>query len=77
MFYTQAVDCIYLPVMGKKVKVVVDVTEIGRKGGKATAANRTEKERKAAARHAIKARWDAYYAANPEKLAEKKAKAGK
>ena len=77
MIYTQNVDRIYLPVMGKKVKVVVDVTELGRKGGFATAAKRTEKERKEAARQAIKARWDAYYAAHPEKLAAKKAKARK
>jgi hypothetical protein len=30
--------------MGRKVKVVVDVTELGRLGGNATAANRTPEE---------------------------------
>lgn len=47
--------------MGKKVKVtitrVVDVTEMGRLGGQATAANRTAKERSEAARKAVQARW--------------------
>ena len=59
--------------MGKKVRVVriVDVTELGRKGGQATAAGRTVKERKAAASLAIKARWDAYYKEHPEKLKAK------
>lgn len=59
--------------MGKKV--VVDVTELGRKGGAATAANRTAKERKEASALAIKARWDAYYKLHPEKLAAKRARA--
>jgi hypothetical protein len=65
--------------MGKKVKVtrIVDVTEMGRLGGRATAANRTATERKAAARMAIKARWDAYYAAHPEKLKAKLEKQAK
>jgi general stress protein YciG len=31
--------------------------KFGRKGGKATAKNRTPEERKAAARKAVKARW--------------------
>jgi len=57
--------------MGRKVKVIVDVTELGRRGGQATAANRTPEERAAAARAAINARWDAYYAAHPEKLKAK------
>jgi hypothetical protein len=59
--------------MGKKVKVtrIVDVTELGRKGGQATAAARTPKERQAAAQTAIKARWDAYYKLHPEKLKAK------
>jgi hypothetical protein len=57
--------------MGKKVRVIVDVTELGRLGGAATAANRTPAERQEAARNAIQARWDAYYAANPEKLKAK------
>ena len=58
--------------MGRKI--VVDVVELGRKGGQATAANRTPAERKAAAALAIKARWDAYYKAHPEKLKAKKEK---
>lgn len=55
--------------MGKKVRVVmvVDVTENGRKGGRARAAALSPDERKEAARKAIKARWDAYYKAHPEK----------
>jgi hypothetical protein len=59
--------------MGRKV--VVDVTEIGRLGGQATAANRTAKERLDASRKAIKARWDAYYVAHPEKLKAKRERA--
>jgi hypothetical protein len=65
--------------MGKKVKItrVIDVTEMGRAGGKATAANRTAKERKAASALAIKARWDAYYAAHPEKVKTKRSGASR
>lgn len=56
--------------MGKIVKVVreIDVTELGRKGGKATAANRTLKQRQAAARLAVRTRWDRYYEEHPDKL---------
>lgn len=68
---------VYSPPMGKKVNVVVDVTELGRKGGAATAANRTAKERKAASRVAIEARWAAYYAANPDKLEARRAREAK
>ena len=50
---------------------MVDVTELGRKGGPATAANRTAKERKAASVVAITARWAAYYELHPEKLEAK------
>jgi hypothetical protein len=64
-----------LTMMGKKIQI--DVTELGRKGGAATAANRTAKERKAASKVAIEARWAAYYAANPDKLKAKLAKAAK
>lgn len=60
--------------MGKKVKVVVDVTELGRRGGMATAANRTAQERTEAARKAIQARWERYYKEHPEK---RKKRAGK
>ena len=61
-----------LSVMGRKIKI--DVTELGRAGGRATAANRTDKERGEAATKAIKARWDAYYKLHPEKLKAKLAK---
>ena len=57
--------------MGRKVKLIVDVTELGRRGGRATAANRSPEEREAAARRAIEARWAAYYATHPEKLKAK------
>jgi hypothetical protein len=68
--------------MGKKVRVtrVIDVTELGRAGGLATAAGRNAEQRKAAARAAITARWDAYYKLHPYKLNVKKkgvAKKGK
>jgi hypothetical protein len=63
--------------MGKKVTRIIDVTELGRAGGKATAANRTAKQRSAAARTAIKARWDAYYKAHPEKLKTKRSGASR
>jgi hypothetical protein len=65
--------------MGKKIQVTrtIDVTELGRAGGKATAANRTEKQRKAAARAAVKARWDAYYKAHPEKVKTKRSGASR
>jgi len=53
--------------MAKSVKVVINVTALGQKGGRATAANRTAEERAEAARIASEARWAAYYAANPEK----------
>jgi hypothetical protein len=60
--------------MGRKVKVtrVIDVTELGRAGGRATAANRTPEERRAAARAAVQARWAAYYKLHPEKFKSKK-----
>jgi hypothetical protein len=57
--------------MGKKIRLIIDVEEMGRKGGLATAANRTPAERKAAAVAAIQARWAAYYQAHPEKLKAK------
>jgi hypothetical protein len=41
---------------------IVDVTELGRKGGRAAVAGRW-KERKAASGH--QARWDAYYKEHP------------
>jgi hypothetical protein len=53
--------------MGKKIKVIVDVTENGRKGGHARAAALSPDERREAARKASQARWDTYYEAHPEK----------
>lgn len=41
--------------MGKKI--LIDVTERGRNGGKARAARLTDKQRSAAARKAVNARW--------------------
>jgi len=57
--------------MGRKIKLIVDVTELGRLGGRATAANRSPEERETAARNAVEARWQSYYAAHPEKLQAK------
>lgn len=63
----------------KKIKVtrIIDVIAMGRAGGKATAASRTPKERLAAARKAIKARWDKYYKDHPEKLKMKRSGASR
>lgn len=70
---------LYYRNMGKKVRIshVVDVTELGRAGGKATAANRSSEQRSDAGRHAGAARWEKYYAEHPEKLKAKKARARK
>jgi hypothetical protein len=55
--------------MGKKIRVVrtIDVTELGRAGGHARAAAMTDAQRSEAARQAVQARWDRYYAEHPEK----------
>ena len=58
----------------------MDVAEIGRLGGSARAANLSASERSEASRLAVNARWQAYYAAHPEKLQaklEKQARKGK
>jgi hypothetical protein len=57
--------------MGKKITRVIDVTEMGRAGGKAAAANRSPEERQQVGRTAAAARWKAYYKAHPEKLKAK------
>ena len=57
--------------MGRKVRITVDVTEIGRRGGQARAANLTDKELKAASKAAATARWEQYYRDHPEKLKER------
>jgi len=46
---------------------LIDTAEIGRKGGEARARNLTPKQRSQAARQAVQARWDRYYAEHPEK----------
>ena len=58
--------------MGRKVKIIVDVTELGRKGGQARAANLSAKERAEGSRIASKARWEQYYQDDPEKLEARK-----
>jgi hypothetical protein len=58
--------------MGRKVVIIVDVTEIGRKGGQARAANLTDKELAESARTASNARWEQYYRDHPEKLKARK-----
>jgi hypothetical protein len=61
--------------MGRKVKAprVTDVAEMGREGGRATAAS----GRKAASPKAVKARWDKYSRHHPGKLKAKLAKGKK
>ena len=54
--------------MGKKVTVVFDVTELGRKGGRARAAALGPKKLRAAGRKAANARWEKYYQEHPEKV---------
>ncbi len=60
---------------------LVDTVKIGRKGGKARAANMDAGERKASSLNAITARWAAYYKLNPDKwkarLAREKKKPAK
>jgi hypothetical protein len=59
--------------MGKKI----DVAVIGSKGGTARAANLSAEELAEASRRASNARWEAYYAAHPEKLRAKLERAKK
>ena len=53
--------------MGKKIKVtrIIDVEEMGRAGGRATAMNRTAEQRSAAASAAAKSRWKNHVAKRP------------
>ena len=53
--------------MAKNTVIQVDMTELGRKGGRARAAKLGPKKLRAAARKAIKARWEKYYREHPEK----------
>ena len=57
--------------------ITIDTVKTGRMGGNARAANLSAKERSASASEAAHARWNAYYAANPEKLKAKLARAMK
>lgn len=61
----------YIVGMGKKVRITVDVTELGRAGGHARAANLSDAELSAAGAKAASARWAAYYKAHPDKLKAK------
>lgn len=56
---------------GKKKRTLVDVAQIGSLGGSARAANLSQEELREASRKASNVRWDAYYAAHPEKLKAK------
>jgi hypothetical protein len=56
---------------------LIDTAEMGRKGGKARAANLSEKELSASASEASRARWKAYYAKHPDKLKAKLAREAK
>jgi hypothetical protein len=56
--------------MGKKV--IIDVTELGRKGGKARAASQTPKQLSMQGHKAVAARWEQYYRDHPEKLKARK-----
>ena len=61
----------YIVGMGKKVRITVDVTELGRAGGHARAASLSDAELSAAGSKAASARWNAYYKAHPDKLKAK------
>jgi hypothetical protein len=56
---------------------LIDTAKIGRKGGKARAANLSAEELAAAGRKAVNARWTVYYKLHPEKLKAKRARAKK
>jgi hypothetical protein len=58
--------------MGKKVTVIVDVTELGRAGGKARAANMSAKELSEAGKVAAAARWAGHKAKRPASSRRKK-----
>ena len=62
--------------MGKKVKVVrvIDVTEMGRAGGKARAANLSAEELSAVGKAGAAARWKGHVAKRPASSRKKTAK---
>ena len=53
--------------MQKNTVIQVDVTELGRKGGRARAAKLGPRKLSAASRKAANARWEKYYREHPEK----------
>jgi hypothetical protein len=55
----------------KRKRTLVDVAEIGRLGGANSRKNLLPSEATALAQKAVNARWEAYYAAHPEKLQAK------
>lgn len=59
-------------VAGRKKAVLVDMRKAGQLGGEARARNLSREARSESARRAVEARWDAYYAAHPEKRRKKK-----
>ena len=56
----------------RTITVKLNVSKAGRKGGSATAASRTPKQRQCAARKAARARWEKYYQEHPERKRPKK-----
>ena len=58
--------------MGRKVKIIVDVTKLGSLGGKARARKLSAEELSAGARTAVNARWEKYYRDHPDKLKARK-----
>jgi hypothetical protein len=60
-----------LPYVAARKKVLVDVVKAGSLGGKARAQNLSDGELSDQGRNAVRARWDAYYQAHPEKLKAK------
>ncbi len=64
----------------KNRRTLIDVAEIGRKGGRNSRKYLDPEEATALAQKAVNARWEAYYAAHPEKLKarlEREARKGK
>ena len=66
---------VYFSSMGKKVRVVrvIDVTEMGRAGGRARAANLSAEELSAIGKAAAEKRWRGHVAKRPASSRKKKA----
>jgi hypothetical protein len=58
----------------KRIKILVDITDLPSQGGHARAKALGPEGLSAAGSHAVKARWDKYYRDHPEKLKAKLAK---